>query len=198
LEGNSKLSKKIGTGWNEVVGLLEVNRRIEVAVSSFPHYSNDKKLRRKKKKKWEERRRRRGREGKKETNASAVAAAVRHRLDRLSPLTARGTAPTGWRQIKRKKKKKVKTVIRRLLGEKEKKGQEELLGRERGSSNRRTGGCCWGVRSFGSTPSNIIYAPIIFPHVHTHTQGSIRRGHTITALLFSSLLSSQCARTEIK
>jgi hypothetical protein len=93
------------------VGLLEVNRRIEVAVSSFPHYSNDKKLRRKKKKKWEGRRRRRGRGGKKETNASAVAA-VRHRsTDSLRSLHAGlaspdGTAPTGWRQIKKKKKKK--------------------------------------------------------------------------------------------
>jgi hypothetical protein len=90
------------------VGLLEVNRRIEVAVSSFPHYSNDKKLRRKKKKKWEERRRRRGRGGKKETNASAVAAAVRHRL---SPLIARGTCESrrdgaDWMAPDQKKKKK--------------------------------------------------------------------------------------------
>ncbi len=78
-----------------------------------------------------------------------------------------GTAPTGWRQIKRKKKKKVKTGIRRLLGEKKEKRPGGTAG-QRGSSSRRTGGCCWGVRSFGSTPSNIIYAPIIFPHVHTH------------------------------
>ncbi len=37
-------------------------------------------------------------------------------------------------------------------------------------------------------------------HTHIHTRGSThtnRGRHTITALLFSSLLSSQCARTEI-
>ncbi len=168
------MSKKIGTGCNEVVGLLEVNRRIEVAVSSFPHYSNDKKLRRRK---------RRKRNGRKEEEEEAEGG-KKKRMRWPSPLSATdslrslhaglaspdGTAPTGWRQIKRKrknKKKKVKTGIRRLLGEKKEKRPGGTAG-QRGSSSRRTVGGCWGVRSFGSTPSNIIYAPIIFPHVHTH------------------------------
>jgi hypothetical protein len=91
------------------VGLLEVNRRIEVAVSSFPHYSNDKKLRRK----------RRKRNGRKEEEEEAEGG-KKKRMRRPSPLLSAtdslrslhaglaspdGTAPTGWRQIKRKKKK---------------------------------------------------------------------------------------------
>ena len=104
--------------------------------------------------------------------------------------------PTGRRRLdgarsKKRKRKKGKNWHQAVVGREKEKRPGGTAG-QRGSSSRRTDGCCWGVRSFGSTPSNIIYAPIIFPHVH------IRRGrHTMTALLFSSLLSSQCARTEI-
>jgi hypothetical protein len=169
---------------------------------SFPHYSNDKKLRRKKKKKWEGRRRRRGRGGKKETNASAVAAAVRHRL---SPLIARGTCESrrdgaDWMapDQKKEKEKKVKTGIRRLLGEKKKKGQEELLGREAAAAD----GPAVVVGAFDRS-GRLHQTSFMRPsssHTYTHTRGSThtdRGRHTMTALLFSSLLSSQCARTEI-
>ncbi len=78
-----------------------------MAVSSSPHHRNDKKSRR---------RRRNGREEEEEAEGGKRNECVGRRrrpppTDRLSPLVARGTwspdgtAPTGWRQSKRKKKK---------------------------------------------------------------------------------------------
>ncbi len=126
--------------------------------------------------------------------------------DRLTPLIARGTCESrrdgaDWMapdQKKKKKKKNVKTGIRRLLGEKKKKGQEELLGREAAA----TDGPAVVVGAFDRS-GRLHQTSFMRPsssHTYTHTRGSThtyRGRHTITALLFSSLLSSQCARTEI-
>ncbi|KAI9556532.1 hypothetical protein GHT06_016322 [Daphnia sinensis] len=69
----------------------------------------------------------------------------------------------------------VPTGRRRLVGANTKKrGKENWQAvrnqREANSKRigRRGGNCSVRARSFGSTPSTIVYAPIIYPHVYTH------------------------------
>ena len=123
--------------------LLEVNRCVA-------HNWNDKKMGgeeaegEKKKREKEEKKKRNGRRRCPPPTDSALVARGTWRGD--------GTAPTPWRQSLRKKEKKKnekkKNEKKKENGGKRQKGQEEPA-----------------VRSFRSTPSNFIYAAIIFPHV---------------------------------
>lgn len=111
--------------------------------------------------------------------------------------------PTGRRRLDgaRSKEKKLKTGIRRLLGEKKekKRPQEELLGREAAAADGPSAVVVGAFDRSGRLHQTSFMRPSS-SHTYTHTREGlhIRRGrHTITALLFSSLLSSQCACTEI-
>lgn len=120
-------------------------------------------------------------EGKrKDTIASAVAVVRQPPTDSLRSLHAGLRVPTGRRRLvgankKKEKKKNGKELKKNWQAAR---NERRISQQQNRIQKKKRGGNCrfMPVRSFGSTPSTIVYAPIIFPHGHAQTHQSIYRG----------------------